>query len=530
SEPESRIDHNWNTTAEYPYPFGPSSTHGLEALSAAASGDHYLQNTTRQTDASDSFSPPIDPRLDTELSETCMNLFAPRSNSVRSDFDPKSDEDVPFLLRHFSEGPGEWMDLFDLGSFFAVDVPLKAASSPLLLFASIALSAKALGRTRITAQQPKGSGSKRTPAEWSHKARYYYDQAITLLRQALENETRQAHASQQSPNPAIAATDAMMELDADRHPEPPSVLPRTDSDELIATTAILCVFEFLDASGTEWSRHLDGAKTLFDIAKDGTMPLSSAASGHSPMLGLRPPTSTKGRRAVFWNICRQEMLNAFINNTNTRLDTNDLSMWRDAGLHISQSGYILPSNDPAVHEPMADDMVSNALIWLMMKLVNFISAGDEFPHEMGLGVRQIALLEYWQGLEQQLDVWFEGLPHSFRPSATEWPDKNNQSNVRSATKIPLKWFARPMCASTMQSFHFAKIQLLLNKPHESTGTKHIKQSGTSSKGKTWSLAQRHASYASILRQSRKHAEEIVSIGLGLKNDSARIHSVQPLYT
>lgn len=67
----------------------------------------------------------------------------------------------------------------------------------------------------------------------------------------------------------------------------------------------------------------------------------------------------------------------------------------------------MPSNDTAVHEPMADDMVSNALIWLMMKLVNFISAGDEFPHEMGLGVRQLALLEYWQGLEQQLDVWFE---------------------------------------------------------------------------------------------------------------------------
>jgi len=85
----------------------------------------------------------------------------------------------------------------------------------------------------------------------------------------------------------------------------------------------------------------------------------------------------------------------------------DLSMWRYAGLHISQAGYILPSNDPAVHEPMADDMVSNALIWLMMKLVNFISAGDEFPHEMGLGVRQVALLEYWQGLERQLDIWFE---------------------------------------------------------------------------------------------------------------------------
>jgi hypothetical protein len=56
---------------------------------------------------------------------------------------------------------------------------------------------------------------------------------------------------------------------------------------------------------------------------------------------------------------------------------------------------------------MADDMISNALIWLMMKLVNFIAAGDEFPDEMGLGIRQRTLLEYWEGLEQQLDVWFE---------------------------------------------------------------------------------------------------------------------------
>jgi hypothetical protein len=66
---------------------------------------------------------------------------------------------------------------------------------------------------------------------------------------------------------------------------------------------------------------------------------------------------------------------------------------------------------------MADDMISNALIWLMMKLVNFISAGDEFPHEMGLGVRQIALLEYWQGLERQLDIWFE---------VTDEMDENNR--------------------------------------------------------------------------------------------------------
>jgi len=44
------------------------------------------------------------------------------------------------------------------------------------------------------------------------------------------------------------------------------------------------------------------------------------------------------------------------------------------------------------------------------------------------------------------------------------------------------------------------------------------------------LAARHASYASILQQSRKHAKEIVAIGLGRTDEGARIHSVQPLWT
>lgn len=113
-----------------------------------------------------------------------------------------------------------------------------------------------------------------------------------------------------------------------------------------------------------------------------------------------------------------------INNKQTRLDTSDLNMWRSAGLHISHSGYILPSNQPEVQQPMADDMISNALIWLIMKLINFIAAGDDFPHELGLGIRQKQLLEYWEGLEKQLDVWFEGLPDSFRPTSTIWPDSS----------------------------------------------------------------------------------------------------------
>lgn len=97
--------------------------------------------------------------------------------------------------------------------------------------------------------------------------------------------------------------------------------------------------------------------------------------------------------------------------------------------------------------------------------------------------------------------------------------------------IARKWYARPMCASTVQSYHFARIQLLANKPHLSTGLPHRRlNSEVPGVVSPSSLAQRHASYATILHQSRKHAEEIVSISLALTNDSARIHSVQPLYT
>ena len=86
----------------------------------------------------------------------------------------------------------------------------------------------------------------------------------------------------------------------------------------------------------------------------------------------------------------------------------------------------------------------------------------------------------------------------------------------------------------MQTFHFARIQLLANKPHLSTGLPYTAPPSpsrdSSQRVAATSLAQRHASYATILHQSKKHAEDIVSISLALSNDSARIHSVQPLYT
>ena len=83
--------------------------------------------------------------------------------------------------------------------------------------------------------------------------------------------------------------------------------------------------------------------------------------------------------------------------------------------------------------------------------------------------------------------------------------------------FPEVWYSIPMCASTMQSYHMSQIQLLMNKPHEST------------QGRTTVFA-RLSSYEAAVSESQGHSREIVSIALARSDESVRIHSVQPLYT
>lgn len=452
------------------------------------------------------------------------------------------DPELAFLLRDFSERPGLWMDIFDLNLFFAATVPALAVRCPLLLYSCAALSSKSLAR--VEGRKPIMGGqispTRQSTIEvwpgppldaegWMRRGREYYDLAVSLLRQTLAGASRPLTSS----------------LPEDSTPETISLaqgapLPSMDSDELLAATAILCVYEFLDGSGSEWSQHLDGAKTLFDIAKDRIGPLSQPPSPVSlaqrvtdhlaaqldpgPLPLPRGPS--QGRRAVFWNFARQDMLAAFISNGSTRLDTNDLAMWRNAGLNLTHDGLICPSNpehlDYVPENAMADDMISNALVWLIMKLVNFISAGDDYADPLtplGLGVRQRSLLDYWETLDSELRIWYDGLPNGFHATAALDGVRDSEIGIEE------KWFPRPMCASTMQSYHFARIQLLYNKPHLSTATPVL---GPAAPGT--SLANRQASYATIIQQTRVHAKEIVAISLGRSDEGARIHAVQPLWT
>lgn len=502
--------------------------------------------------------PPIDPRLTSPFDPPPDQI--PRSGShapcrrtpphASIDRLSERDHEIAFLLRWFSEGPGYWMDLFDLGTYFSSYVPVKAQENALLKYAAVAYAAKALARVQGRKPVMGGSVSRQARMEvypdahavdWYHKATQYYDTAVSLLLQALKND------------PTVTPES---DSDVGEHPySPDGPSPKrrcrsrnrtfqSNSDELLAASAILCVYEFLDASVPEWAKHLNGAKSLLVIAQERMMPLqmptpSSVIS--SANLGF----ISKARRATFWNIARQDMLAAcksaplriekdeanlsrvVINKTHTRLDTEDLTLWKEAGLLIDDNGFIIPSNTtesgyPEGENMMKEDLICNALVWLMSKLVNFMAAGDDPGEELGptwAGVPQRTLLEYWHTLKRHFQIWYDGLPMTFKPCARVDPTRTAGRMMleQTDTLFPEVWYSIPMCASTMQCYHMSQIQLLMNKPHEST------------QGRTTVFA-RLNSYQSVLAACQVHSREIVGISLGRSDEAVRIHSVQPLFT
>jgi hypothetical protein len=203
-------------------------------------------------------------------------------------------------------------------------------------------------------------------------------------------------------------------------------------------------------------------------------------------------------------------------------------LWKEAGLLIDEQGFIVPSDTagsgyPAAGEPiMREDLICNALVWLMAKLVNFMAAGDEILDDAGKGwgsIPQKTLLDYWSSLQKQFQVWHDGLPVTFRPSArVAHPRMQAQiQNGDNETRFTEVWYRIPMCASTMQTYHMSQILLHLNKPHEST------------QGRS-TVCARMNSYQSVLATCQNHSREIVGISLARSDEAVRIHSVQPLFT
>jgi hypothetical protein len=217
------------------------------------------------------------------------------------------------------------MDLFDLGCYFAHQVPVQALSNPLLKFSACAYAAKQLGRVRgrkaiiggIVSQQ---AAMEQYPhpetVDWAYIGAKYYDKAIQLLMEELSHSGN----SETPMTPATAVDETFSSRGARPSPQNGRQTPGnkrrrlsrqpspSNADETLAAAAILCVYEFLDNANSAWARHLSGTKSLFDLAeKEGMMPVQSPTSPGAMSQRITP---SRGRRATFWNFARQDFLAA----------------------------------------------------------------------------------------------------------------------------------------------------------------------------------------------------------------------------
>ena len=210
------------------------------------------------------------------------------------------------------------MDLFDLDSYFGSYIPIHARSHSLLRHASCAYAANQLGRAkgpkaavgRNCSRQASMEFHEDPSVDWEWVGAYHYDQSIALLRDTMQQDQDESrsvdHHLMTQLWEARVSTHGSDAPTRRIHSDRAMVLLR--SDEVIAATAILCGYEFMSATGAAWSRHLNGIKSLLDIAEGSVMPsempfLDSAFSSQR-----RNPS--KARKATFWNFARQDYIAA----------------------------------------------------------------------------------------------------------------------------------------------------------------------------------------------------------------------------
>lgn len=422
----------------------------------------------------------------------------------------ETEPEVAFLLRHFSEQPGKWLDLYFLGAYFEHDVPLKALSHPLLKCAVCAYAAKHLSRTWRKTDSPRSplrhsqvatttTWSNSASVDWAWHGARYYAEAIKLLREALDHAGNLVTTTQYS--------QASPESSSSLQSEDPSAIYAKVSDEILAAMAILCNFEFMSASDVEWTRHLNGTLLVSGLHRTGLVSLMSS-----------PPS--KARKAIFWNLFRQDVYAAFILEGRTRMDIEDLHMWRIAGLALDDQGFVIPSDD-AVEDIMKDDMISNALIWILSKVVNYIADIKEFQCSHPENAQRV-IKDCWERLTRELDIWYQGLPDSFQPRARierKQSEPATESTPLKPATIPDIWYTSAMCASTIQTYHLARILLLIHGPHN-----------TSSQAlRTGAVLDFLNAYRNIEAELRYRSREIFGIALSSPTASIMLHQTQTIF-
>lgn len=219
------------------------------------------------------------------------------------------------LVQMYQDGIGRWMDVCDDTLTYQRHVVRLALSSELLLHSICALSAKQMSLVKERYL-------------WEPVAADHYGTSLRLLMRDLDRS------------------------DVSR-------------DAILAAAILLCSYELMANPGTDYKKHMLGARTLIQTYK--------AMNG-----------STDIERASFWIFARQDVAMAIMNETQTLIHPSE---W-----------------EPAVHRlGNTEDGLGNKIVWLLARIVQLrlTSKGEFDPQPPATGARDV---------QSAIDQWWRDLP------------------------------------------------------------------------------------------------------------------------
>lgn len=217
------------------------------------------------------------------------------------------------------------------------------------------------------------------------------------------------------------------------------------SHEILATAIMINTYEMFSISSLpDWDRHLRGAFWI----------LRSQDNNGESVDGLR--------QAVWWAWLRQDTWAAF------RQGRRTMTFWQP---------------QKSLESLTADELASR-MVYIAAKCVEYAGIAAEYRNGSDQATEYLPhLIEQAEKLFQALVDWEKALPNSFRPisqalapveqasssSLTTLP--TSSVNGRDLHKVPEPvevfppiWIHPPSHAAAMQTFHFARIVVLLNQP------------------------------------------------------------------
>ncbi|KAL4966896.1 Zn(II)2Cys6 transcription factor [Aspergillus stella-maris] len=398
--------------------------------------------------------------------------------------------EIAFFLRHFSEGPGQWMDLVGERSYFSYNAVVFAHWSPLVRYAACALGAKQLGQTRNPELQIRQTNTQSlmmralidTKLGFTWYGAKYYEKAIQLLSRNISKKDLCS--------PATSSPNYIYGLNS----TPKSTDHSTLADEAdgtpyqILAACILCQYEDVNATIRAWTGHLDGAFRL--LRPHLTDP---AVFQFSDMV----PQPTRALDAIFWYLTVNDMLNAFVIRSRTRIDPDDLVLWRTLGLPLDDYGRLAIISP---REAQLEVILFKSLIRLMCQLLN----------------ADVENSDQWLRITEEFDRWQSSVPSSFYVPIT-WPPADASPTTSADPFCRETWFPSDICAITLAFYHMSRMILLANRP---MGLFEARPQTTGDIPDPTSTLQ---------QDLRKHAMEIIPIMHAMPSERVQKYMLQPLY-